>query len=436
MDGHAVTLLGTGLIGDFYTNTLHGQRGRDRVRVVYSRSEERAAAFSQRWDIPEHTTDLKAAIEHPSTDVVIVGLPNHLHEEAVEPRGGGRQGHPVHEAARPDRGRGQADARDRREGGRVRRLPRGPVLHAEDAQGGPVGRRRVDRRRHLGPVAGDPPRTAFGLVLGRPADRWRRDHRPRLPLHRDRPQLHRQGRPAGRGPLPHRHAGPSDRRRGQRDRAHPVRVGRDGPVRGELDVPGRDGPARRGGRHPRHGLAQPFPADRLRDVHGRRRGRLRRREAESASGWLFPVGDEVSELGYMDMFSDMFRSIDAGRDAPARRSTTATWSTRSWTPAIARRRSTPGSRSSSTGAAARRPGCPRRPRRTRARSSSSARSCPTAGTSSSSRTRRRATSRTGSSRAERDRRTGRGRIAADGRGRPSRGHRAGHLYLDPTDGDT
>ena len=83
MDGHAITLLGTGLIGDFYTNTLHGQRSRDRVRMVYSRSAERAAAFSERWDIPDHTTDLKAAIEHPATGVVIVGLPNHLHEEAV-----------------------------------------------------------------------------------------------------------------------------------------------------------------------------------------------------------------------------------------------------------------------------------------------------------------------------------------------------------------
>ena len=36
-------------------------------------------------------------------------------------------------------------------------------------------------------------------------------------------------------------------------------------------------------------------------------------KAESSSGWLFPVGDEVSELGYIDMFSDMFRAIDEGR---------------------------------------------------------------------------------------------------------------------------
>ena len=38
-------MLGTGLIGLFYTRTLHGQRNRDRVQVVYSRSEERAKAF-------------------------------------------------------------------------------------------------------------------------------------------------------------------------------------------------------------------------------------------------------------------------------------------------------------------------------------------------------------------------------------------------------
>ena len=65
MQTHAITVLGTGLIGDFYTMTLHGQRGRDRVRVVYSRSGERASAFASRWEIPEATTDMDAAIRHP-----------------------------------------------------------------------------------------------------------------------------------------------------------------------------------------------------------------------------------------------------------------------------------------------------------------------------------------------------------------------------------
>ena len=33
-------------------------------------------------------------------------------------------------------------------------------------------------------------------------------------------------------------------------------------------------------------------------------------KAESSEGWLFPVGDEVAELGYIDMFSDMFESME------------------------------------------------------------------------------------------------------------------------------
>jgi hypothetical protein len=36
-------------------------------------------------------------------------------------------------------------------------------------------------------------------------------------------------------------------------------------------------------------------------------------KAETASGWLFPVGDEVAELGYVDMFTDMFDAMDTGR---------------------------------------------------------------------------------------------------------------------------
>jgi predicted dehydrogenase len=83
MTAHSITMLGTGLIGDFYTATLHGQRGRDRVQVVYSRSQERGEAFRERWGIPVSTTSLQQAIESPDTDVVVVALPNHLHEEAI-----------------------------------------------------------------------------------------------------------------------------------------------------------------------------------------------------------------------------------------------------------------------------------------------------------------------------------------------------------------
>ena len=81
---HKITMLGTGLIGMFYTMTLHNQRGADRVHAVYSRREERATEFAKEWDIPNATTDLAEAINHPETDVVVIGLPNNLHLKAVE----------------------------------------------------------------------------------------------------------------------------------------------------------------------------------------------------------------------------------------------------------------------------------------------------------------------------------------------------------------
>jgi len=80
---HKITMLGTGLIGMFYTMTLHTKRGQDRVHVVYSRSADRAKQFAQEWSIPKWTTNLDEAIRDPETDVVVIGLPNNQHAEAA-----------------------------------------------------------------------------------------------------------------------------------------------------------------------------------------------------------------------------------------------------------------------------------------------------------------------------------------------------------------
>ena len=233
MRDHSITMLGTGLIGDFYTMTLHGQRGRDRVRVVYSRTADRGAAFSQRWDIPESTTDLQAAIDHPDTDVVVVALPNHLHEEAVDAVAAAGKavlctkplGRNADEARRMLRGG--------REGGHLRGLPRGPVLHAQDAQGrqqrsedGAIGEVTWVRSReaHPGPHSAwfwDGRLTGGGAIID-------------LGCHCI--EIIRNFIGKGNRPVEvmcrHGHAGPPHRRRGQRDRAHPLRVGRHRPVRG------------------------------------------------------------------------------------------------------------------------------------------------------------------------------------------------------------
>ena len=81
---HKITMLGTGLIGMFYTMTLHNQRGVDRVFSVYSRNQEKVKKFAQDWDIPNYYTSMEEAINDPETDVVVIGLPNHLHKKAVE----------------------------------------------------------------------------------------------------------------------------------------------------------------------------------------------------------------------------------------------------------------------------------------------------------------------------------------------------------------
>lgn len=82
-NSHGIAMLGSGLIGTFYTMTLHSQRKRDRVKVVYSRNAGRAKNFAQQWNIPRWTTSLAEAIAGDDTDSVVIGLPNQLHEEAV-----------------------------------------------------------------------------------------------------------------------------------------------------------------------------------------------------------------------------------------------------------------------------------------------------------------------------------------------------------------
>ena len=77
-------MLGSGLIGMFYTMSLHQQRGKDRVLNVYSRREERAKAFAEKWAIPRYSTSMEEAINDPETDTVVIGLPNNLHRKAIE----------------------------------------------------------------------------------------------------------------------------------------------------------------------------------------------------------------------------------------------------------------------------------------------------------------------------------------------------------------
>jgi predicted dehydrogenase len=81
--GKKITILGGGFIGRFYAESLHGQRNPDRVKVVYARREETAVRFATDYNVPHWTTNMEEAIKHAETEVVVIALPNNLHLDAV-----------------------------------------------------------------------------------------------------------------------------------------------------------------------------------------------------------------------------------------------------------------------------------------------------------------------------------------------------------------
>ncbi|GAP10270.1 predicted dehydrogenase [Bellilinea caldifistulae] len=80
---HKIAMLGTGLIGRFYTMSLLKYRGKEQVVVAYSRRAEQAEKFAAEFGIPRWTTDMAEAIRDPEVDTVVIGLPNYLHKQAA-----------------------------------------------------------------------------------------------------------------------------------------------------------------------------------------------------------------------------------------------------------------------------------------------------------------------------------------------------------------
>ncbi len=78
-----IAMLGTGFIGRFYTDALLGNRSRDKVVSVYSRTSEKGKKFADDYGVDFYTTSMEEAINRDDVDVVCISLPNHLHEEAV-----------------------------------------------------------------------------------------------------------------------------------------------------------------------------------------------------------------------------------------------------------------------------------------------------------------------------------------------------------------
>jgi predicted dehydrogenase len=313
-DGRRISMLGTGLIGDFYTMTLHGQRGRDRVGVVYSRTEERGKAFAERWNIPRSTTSMEEAINDPETDVVVVGLPNFLHEESIA----------MIAAAGKAVLCTKPLARSGEEAKRILDTVESAGIFAgylEDlcytpktlkaiaaVQGGAIGDVTWVRSRetHPGPHSAwfwDKDKAGGGAIVD-------------LGCHCI--EIIRNFVGKGNRPI--------DVMAWADTLVHPIKAEDNAIVlirfesgavgqfevswtfRGGMDlrdeVAGTEGTIwmnhflRTGYEMYTSGGGDAYVAEKL----------------ESSEGWLFPVGDEVSELGYVDMFTDMFNSLENGTD--------------------------------------------------------------------------------------------------------------------------
>jgi predicted dehydrogenase len=78
-----IAMLGSGFIARFYADSLQGQRSKDKIIHVYSRKEESAKKFANDYKCDHWTTDMEEAIAHPDVEVVCISLPNNLHEPAV-----------------------------------------------------------------------------------------------------------------------------------------------------------------------------------------------------------------------------------------------------------------------------------------------------------------------------------------------------------------
>jgi predicted dehydrogenase len=313
MKTHNLTMLGTGLIGDFYTNTLHGQRGGDRVRVVYSRSQARADAFRERWSIPEATTDLEAAINQPDTDVVVVGLPNFLHEEAV---GLAAQAGKAVLCTKP-LGRTADEARRMLEtvekagvfAGYLEDLCYTPktLKAVASVRAGAIGDVTWVRSReaHPGPHSAwfwDGRLTGGGAIIDLGCHCIEiirsfvgKGNRPVEVLCHTDTLVHPIADEDNAIALIRFESGAM----GQFEVSWTFRGGMD--LRDE--VAGTDGTI-----WLNHFLRTGF--EMFSATGG---GGYVAEKAESSAGWLFPVGDEVSELGYSDMFKDMFEAIDEDR---------------------------------------------------------------------------------------------------------------------------
>jgi predicted dehydrogenase len=78
-----LAILGSGFISRFYADSLVAQRRKDVIVSVYSRTETNAKKFADDYGVPHFSTSIKECVENKNVDAVIIGLSNDMHLEAA-----------------------------------------------------------------------------------------------------------------------------------------------------------------------------------------------------------------------------------------------------------------------------------------------------------------------------------------------------------------
>ena len=78
-----LAILGSGFIARFYADALVGQRRKDEIVSVYSRTLANAKKFADDYKVPNYTDSLEECVSNKDVDAVIIALSNDMHLKSV-----------------------------------------------------------------------------------------------------------------------------------------------------------------------------------------------------------------------------------------------------------------------------------------------------------------------------------------------------------------
>jgi predicted dehydrogenase len=309
-----IAILGSGFIARFYAEALISQRRKDVVTLIYSRSNERAQTLAAEYKVPHFSDNLDEAVSHPEVDVVVIALSNDLHLAAVAACAKAGK----HVLCTKPLGRTAAEAKQMLDlvteagimGGYLEDLCYTPkfLKSLQSVKAGSLGRIlwAKSREAHSGPHSNwfwNKEQSGGGAIvdLGCHCIEIARsfigkDIKPVEVMCWAATQVHPiEAEDNAIGLVKY-----SNGAIGQFEVSWCFRGGMD--LRDE--VQGTEGTL----------WLNNFMRTGFEMFSTGKGGGYVAEKAESNSGWLFPVGDEVHELGYSNMFTDMFEAIENNRE--------------------------------------------------------------------------------------------------------------------------